>query len=99
MAAIEPQAAEPQERTSRKTQPARFNYRVVTNFEDYQIENIAVLKKKMGGTDNSIVRTSVDLLAYLYGLPVKTDPTLYLNNFLIRAHQMSPLNGGPTNGR
>ena len=91
------QTAAVQQRPSRKTQPPRFINRVMINFEDHQIKNIAALKKKSGGTDNSVLRTAVDVLAYLNGLPVETDPTLYLNNFLIHANQMN--NGGQTNGR
>lgn len=88
------QAAEVQQRPIRKTQPPRFNNRVMANFEDYQVENIAALKKKMGGTDNSVLRAAADVLAYLNGLPVETDPSIYLNNFLVRQS-----NGGQTNGR
>jgi hypothetical protein len=92
MAAPAQQAAATQQRPSRKTQPPRFINRVMTNFETHQIQNIESLKKKMGGTENSVVRTAVDVLAYLNGLPVETDPTIFLNNFLIRVNQMQ--NGG-----
>jgi hypothetical protein len=95
-AAAEQQPAATSQQPGRKTQLPRFNYRVMVNFEEHQIKNIEVLKKKLGGTDNSVVRTAIDVLAYLNGLPVETDPGIYLNNFLVRANQ---LNGGGNNGR
>jgi hypothetical protein len=88
VAAIEQQVAAPQQRPVRKTQVPRFNNRVMTNFEDYQIKNIAALRKILGGTDNSVLRTAIDVLAFLHGLPVATNPTLHLNNFLVRANQI-----------
>jgi hypothetical protein len=92
MATPEQQTAATQQRPSRKPQPPRFNNRVMVNYEDYQIKNIEALRKRLGGTDNSVLRTAVDVLAYLTGLPVESDPTIYLNNFLMR------LNNGGTNG-
>ena len=89
-------AAAPQRPIS-KTQPPRFNYRTTTNFEAYQVSNIAALKKILGTTDNHVLRTAIDVLAYLNGLPVETDPSFFLGNFL--HHNGFVTNNGGQNGR
>ena len=83
MAELEQQAAAPEQMPGKKAQIPRFNNRVMTNFGDDQIRNIQILKKKTGGTENSVLRTAVDVFSYLNGLSVETDPTIYLNNFLV----------------
>ena len=90
------QPAAPAQMPSKKTQLPRFNHRCMTNFEDRQIENIQALKRKSGGTENSVVRSAVDLLAYVNGLPVESDPSIFINNFLVLAN--NPQSGG-SNGR
>jgi hypothetical protein len=90
MTAEAQQPAAKEQQPSRKAQPPRFNYRVMTNFEDQQVQNIATLKQKLGGSDNSVIRTALDVFAFLNGLPVKIDPTLYLNDFLVRQNNGRP---------
>jgi hypothetical protein len=63
----------------------RFNCRVTTNFGDRQVRNIEILKQKSGGNESSVLRMAVDTLAYLHGLPVESDPSIYLDRFLIRS--------------
>jgi hypothetical protein len=89
MAAAEQQAAvtvqQPaasQQQLNGKTQPSQFPYRVTGNYAAYQTKNIEVLRQKMGGADNLVLRTAIDVLAYLNGLPTQTDPSIWLGNFL-----------------
>ena len=77
------QVAAPEHIPSKKVQLPRFNNRVMVNYDDRQIQNIEILKRKLGGSDNSTLRTAVDVFAYLNGLPVETDPSIFINNFLL----------------
>jgi hypothetical protein len=90
----EQQAALPRHIASKKAQPPRYNYRVATYFDATQIGNIKILQQKSGGTETGVLRTALDLLSFVNGLPVQTDPSVWLNNYLIHLQ-----NGGPTNGR
>ena len=55
----------------------------MAGFEGYQVENIQILKKKFGSSDTAVLRSAVDLLAYVNQLPVETDPSIFLNNYLV----------------
>jgi hypothetical protein len=66
----------------------------VAGFEGYQVENIQVLKQKLGTSDTAVVRAAVDLLAFCNGLRVQTDPSIFLNNYLVNLQ-----NGGTTHER
>jgi hypothetical protein len=93
--ANEQQAAAPAQQMAAagsKRQLPRFNHRIMVNYEDRQVENIRTLKQKTGGTENSVLRAAIDVFAYLNGLPVETDPTIYLNNYFV-IHQAGPQNG------
>lgn len=71
----------------------RFNYRIMAGFDDRQAENIRVLQKKMGGaTESALMRTAVDLLCFVHGLDVDSDPSIFLRNYLV-------LSQGGTNGQ
>ena len=93
--AVEQQAAadvQPTAASGRQRQQPRFNCRIMGQFQLDQVENIRILKQRTGGTESSVLRASVDLLAFVNGLAVESDPSIFLNNYF--AHQ----NGG-TNGR
>ena len=79
--------------TGRKMQLPRFNCRITSNFSDRQVENIEILKRRTGGTDVSVLRAGVDLLAYVSALPTESDPEIYLTHFFANLAQ------GDTHGR
>jgi hypothetical protein len=89
----EQQTALPRHIASKKAQPPRYNFRVATYFDATQIGNIKILQQKSGNSETGVMRTAIDLLSYLNGLPVETDPSIYLHHFLVQQ------NGGPTNGQ
>jgi len=94
MTMADQQTAAPVQQTAaaiRPMAPPRFNYRVAAGFEAYQAKNIETLRKRMGSSDTGVLRVAIDVLAYLSGLPVATDPSIYLNNFLINSQNQ---NGG-----
>jgi hypothetical protein len=81
---------------SRKSQLPRFNYRTMTCFEENQIRNIQILARKAGtNNDSAVVRMAVDLLSFVNNLPTSSDPSIYLNNFLVLTNNQ----GDPQNGR
>ena len=71
---------------SRKTAIPKYNFRVMTNFDDCQARNIQTLTKRMGGNDSLTVRAAIDAFSYLNGLPTESDPSIYLTAFLARAN-------------
>ena len=87
MATLDPQAATPAQQAATTTQLPRYNHRSAVNFDDRQVENLRILKARMGSTEMGVLRTALDTLAYLNSLPVQTDPTIYLNNFLANLTQ------------
>jgi hypothetical protein len=81
----QPAASAPQMAAAvRPMAPPRFNYRIATGFERYQAENIEILRKKLGTSDTAVLRTAIDLLSFVNSLPVETDPSIFLNNWIVR---------------
>jgi hypothetical protein len=86
MAAPAQQAAAPVQQAAApgsKSQLPRYNCRVTVNYEDHQLKNIQILKKKTGGSESSVLRAAVDVFSFLNGLEIETDAGIYLNNFLV----------------
>jgi hypothetical protein len=84
--------AAPEQQTAtiaQHTAAPRFNYRIMAGFEGYQVENIQILRKKFGSSDTAVLRSAVDLLSYVNQLPVETDPTIFLNNYLVNAQNQN----------
>lgn len=79
----EQQTTSPQHIPSKKAQLPKYNCRVAAYFEDRQLQNIKILQQKSGGTETGVLRTAVDTLAYLHGLPVESDPSIFVRNFAV----------------
>ena len=79
----EQQTTSPQHIPSKKAQLPKYNCRVAAYFEDRQLQNIKILQQKSGGTETGVLRTAVDLLSFVNNLPTSSDPSIYLNNFLV----------------
>jgi hypothetical protein len=41
------------------------------------------LKQRTGGTESSVLRMALDTFAYLHGLPVESDPSIFVRNFAV----------------
>ena len=49
----------------------------------------------MGSSDTAVLRTAIDVLSFLNGLPIQTDAAIFLNNYLVNAQNQN----GDTHGR
>jgi len=76
----------------RQMAPPRFNYRVAVGLEAYQAKNVETLRQKMGSSDTAVLRAAVDLLSFVNSLPVETDPSVWINNYVVLTQNQ---NGGP----
>jgi hypothetical protein len=96
MTMADQQTAPPAQQTAPvtpQTAAPRFNYRIAGGFEGYQAENIEVLRKKMGTSDTGVLRVAIDLLSFCNGLEVRTDPEIFLINYLARTNNLTHQDG------